>query len=163
MASLLITDDGSYLVTADLAGFLQVYEASPHGLAHFTLVAEVQHLFGLTSMVWSCKRQSVAVTGQDGNIRLYAVPSLEYLQIYFSSVTQNPVQVHFTPTSDELLCGTSAGPISVFSIDSSGPVMEIAGHTATVTSMDFDPAFEALCSADSSGEVILYSVLKKRD
>jgi WD40 repeat protein len=122
VSSLVLSDDGGFLVTADTGGWLTVLQGGGEGVPHhYRLRGEVQLPYPLWRMDWSPKRRCVLVAGQAATIRLYAVPSLEVLHVYFHVISPSSFGCIFTPNANSILCSRADGTLSHFKIDDSKP------------------------------------------
>ncbi|PJF18991.1 hypothetical protein PSACC_01201 [Paramicrosporidium saccamoebae] len=159
MTSLDYSPDGQTIVTGSADGRVKLWHASS-GLCYATFA---EHTASVTAVEFSAKSGKIVVSAaSDGTVRAYDM--LRYRN-FRTFTTPTPVQfmsLAIDPSGEVVAAGTfDTFEIFLWSMQTGQLLEIIAGHTAPISALSFDPLGHRLASASWDRTVRLWDVFQR--
>jgi len=132
--------------------YLQTKEQYKH-LKH------VSQKHSITHIVFSERHQSVIINSSDDKLKMYSVPQLELVRVFFHPQRTVPLRCCIGTDSKIIITGSEDGQFRIFDIDSGVLLNSIQAHnsnTMAISSVDFSSE-SVIVTAASDGEVRVWT------
>lgn len=109
-----------------------------------------------TETTFSPEGSTLALYGPSTAVRLFAVPSGEFL-VSLSGRTKGTEELRFDPSGRRLLTRGSDGAILVSSAKTGEPIQTIPGNGTPLACAEFSPTFERVLTVAADGKMRIYN------
>jgi len=145
--------------------FLETHQADLRHSSTFKKKEQYKHLkhvsqkHSITHIVFSARHQSVIINSSDDKLKMYSVPNLDLVRVFFHPQRTFPLRCCIDVDSKIVITGSEDGQFRIFDIESGVLLNSIQAHTNTATaiaSVDFSQE-GMIVSAASDGEVRVWT------
>jgi len=115
----------------------------------------VSQKHSITHIVFSERHQAVIINSSGDNLKMYSVPQLELVRVFFHPQRTIPIRCCIDPDSKIVITGSEDGQFRIFDIDGGvllNSIQAASNSGSAICGVDFSPE-GVIVSASSDGEV----------
>jgi len=148
----------SWLFAGNAAGRLEVFKflQKTDQYEHRKYVSQK---YSITYMVYSERHNSIIINSSDDKLKMYSVPNLELVRVFFHPQRTVPLRCCIDPDSKLVITGSEDSQFRIFDIDSGVLLNSIQAHPSpsmAISCVDFSPD-GVIVSASGDGEIRMWT------
>jgi len=118
----------------------------------------VSQKYAITNIIFSERLQAIIINSSDDKLKMYSVPQLELVKVFFHPQRTFPLRCCIDPDSKIVITGSEDGQFRIFDIESGALLNAIqASNSSTpITSVDYSTD-GVIISASNDGEVKVWT------
>jgi len=153
--TMIFSSTGQYLITGDAGGELVVYEQTN---GKFQVVQRTNLRSAITGFSYCEKTNRLIVASCDHKARIFSVPSLKLVQVFFHQQGTYSCAVAFSPDSKLAIVSSEDYNIHLFDIETGGLLKKWEAHSAVVSSVDIECVDSKIITSSYNGEIKVWIV-----